>query len=360
MTTEPVPVTSGSTPDVHSPFGPGPTRHDLDLPLTDIGEPTAGMVLHRVLARNARTFLLNDMSPELADRARRSDPVHVTSLRAAGRPLWAQSAAAAAERTGRRATEIERIHQTRVAMRRIRSNLRTFRLALDPGWGTSLRAELAWYGARLGEARNLHVIEEIIADKGPKVLSKDRVIQLATVLDARMTAVEADLEAERGGARRFQLTEQMMVLWDGPDFNEKAARPANEVLPTMLERAWLDVRGAGRTARRNPTDVNLHALRIRLKDLRYGCETVALIEGGPARKVAKAAKRMQTQLGELHDARYSVEWLRALGAVQPELNEPIEALAAVQREVASAARKGWKSELKEVERRWRSWQGSLS
>jgi CHAD domain-containing protein len=357
MSTEPVPVASGSMPDPDGLFGLGPTRHDLDLPLTDIGDPTAGMVLHRVLARNARTFLLNDMSPELAGRARGSEPPGVTSLRAAGRPLWAQSAAVAAERTGRRASEMERIHQCRVAMRRIRSNLRTFRLALDPAWGTSLRAELAWYGGRLGEARDLHVIEEMVADIGPKVLSKDRRLQLATVIDARMGAIQADLEAERGGARRFQLTEQMMVLWDGPDFNEKAVRPAGPVLSTMLERAWLDVRGTGRTARKDPTDANLHALRIRLKDLRYGCETVALIEGGQARKTAKAAERLQTQLGELHDARYSIEWLRALGAVQPELNEPIEALAAVQREVAAAARKGWKSELKAVEQRWRAWRG---
>jgi CHAD domain-containing protein len=315
------------------------------------------MVLHRVLARNARSFLLNDMSPELAARARRTEPGSVTSLRGAGRPLWAQSAAAAAERSGRRASEMERIHQCRVAMRRIRSNLRTFRLALDPGWGTSLRAELAWYGGRLGEARDLHVIEEVIADLGPKVLSKDRLLQLSTVVDVRMTAIQADLEAERGGARRFQLTEQMMALWDGPEFNDKAARPATEVLSPMLERAWHDVRGAGHTARKDASDVHLHTLRIRLKDLRYGCETLALIEGGPARKTAKAAERLQTKLGEVHDARFSIEWLRALGASQPELNEPVEALAAVQREVASAARKGWKAELKAVDQRWRSWHG---
>jgi CHAD domain-containing protein len=355
MTTEPVPVSRGSTTDALGPFTTGPTRHDLDLPLTDIGDPTAGMVLHRVLARNARTFLLNDMSPELVGRPRRADPSSLLSLRAAGRPLWAHSASDAADRTGRRSSELERIHQCRVAMRRIRSNLRTFRLALDPGWGTALRAELAWYGSRLGEARDLALIEQIIADQGPRVVGKERLAQLTAVVTARMAAVQAELEGERGGARRFQLTEQMMVLWDGPDFNDKATRPAQEVLPAMLERAWLDVRGAGRTARKHTNDANLHKLRIRLKDLRYGCETIALIDAGPARKVAKAAERLQTRLGEVHDARYAIDWLRALGSVQPELNEPVEALAAVQREVLAESRKGWKGELKEVERRWRAW-----
>ncbi len=164
------------------------------------------------------------------------------------------------------------------------------------------------------------------------------------------------LAAERGGARRFQLTEQMMVLWDGPHFTAKATLPAVDALPAMVQRAWHDVRGASRTARKQTTEANLHQLRIRLKDLRYGCETVALTEGGPSRKVAKAAERLQTKLGDVHDARFCIDWLRDLGKERPELAEPVEALVAVEREAGTEARKGWKKDLKEVERRWRSWQ----
>ena len=51
-------------------------------------------------------------------------------------------------------------------MRRIRSNLRTFRLLLDPTWGTSLRAELAWYGNCLGQASDLHIIQDLVTVKG--------------------------------------------------------------------------------------------------------------------------------------------------------------------------------------------------
>ena len=125
----------------------------------------------------------------------------------------------------------------------------------------------------------------------------------------------------------------------------------------MLHRAWHDLRGAARTARKDPTDENLHKLRIRLKDLRYGCNTVALVEGGPARKTAKAAERLQIKLGDLHDACYSIDWLQALAAEQPDLAGPIDGLVAVQRDAAAEARKGWKRELKEIERRWRRWQG---
>jgi CHAD domain-containing protein len=322
-----------------------------------LGEPSAGMVLHRVLAGAARTFLLNDMGDELVDENKRCETVGALNVLMQSRPVWAQSAASELDGSQRAVTQSERIHQSRVAMRRIRSNLRTFRLLLDPTWGTSLRAELAWYGECLGQARDLNIIRELINDKGPGVITPDQVARLDQILTVRMTEALDDIGAQRGGARRFQLTEQMMVLWDGPAFKAKATRPAGEMLPQMLHRAWHDVRGATRAARKDPSDANLHKLRIRMKDLRYGCNTVALVEGGPARKTAKAAEALQIKLGDLHDAVFSIEWLRALALEHLDLAEPIRELVLLQLDAAILARKGWKREVKEVERRWREWQG---
>ncbi len=330
---------------------PGLPR-DEDLP-----EPSAGMVLHRVLAGSARTFLLNDMGNELLDETKRCQTVGALNIMMRARPVWAQSAASELDGNQRAATQTERIHQSRVAMRRIRSNLRTFRLLLDPAWGTSLRAELSWYGNCLGQARDLHIIGDLVSVTGAGYIDPFAVSQLEAVVEERMAGALAAIDAQRGGARRFQLTEQMMVLWDGPVFKAKAAKPADELLPRMLHRAWHDVRGAARTARRNPSFANLHVLRIRMKDLRYGCNTVALIDGGPARKTAKAAERLQVKLGDLHDAYYSIEWLQALAAERRDLVRPIETLISLQQETAAVARKGWKRDLKDIERRWRKWQG---
>ena len=324
-----------------------------------LADPSAGMVLHRVLAQAARTFLLNDMEEELVDGTasptpRTFDPV---TIRLADRPLWAQSATISDRGAQRRTNEEERIHQSRVALRRIRSNLRTFRLAVDPSWGTSLRAELAWYGGRLGQVRDLHILRGVVTIKGPEVLDPESVDRLDSVVGIRMAAALADVATERGGARRFQLHEQMMVLWDGPEFKAKAAKPADEILPVMLHRAWHDLRGAARAARKDGTDANLHKLRIRLKDLRYGCETVALIAGGPARKTARAAEALQSKLGDLHDACSSVDWFENLACEHPELRDSVKAMVEMQQDAARVARKGWNRELKVVERRWRNWQG---
>jgi CHAD domain-containing protein len=318
-------------------------------------DPTAGMVLHRVLAMAARTFLLNDLGDEPDDQ--RTGTVDALHLSMGTRPLWAQSAVESREGTQRREDDTERIHQARVSMRRIRSNLRSFRLLLDPGWATALRAELAWYGNELGKSRDLDLLGSVIAEQGPDVLDATEVARMTAVIDWRRGQVTDELAVDRSGSRRFHLTEQMTVLWEGPEFKANAAKPATEVLPTMLHRSWRDVRGAARTARKDPSDIHLHQLRIRLKDLRYGAETVALVDGGPARKTAKAAERLQSKLGDLHDVTFSIAWLESLAAEQPDLADAAERLVAVQRSLAGETRKGWKRDLKEVERRWRRWQG---
>ncbi len=331
-------------------------RRELEAVTSDITEePTAGMVLHRVLAMAARTFLLNDMGDELLDETSRAGTVDALTLRMGTRPLWAQSAAEALAGTGRRQTQTERIHQSRVALRRIRSNLRTFRLALDPAWGTALRAELAWYGNRLGESRDLHILHEMLLAKGPDAIGPEQVARVEEVITAQTAETISEIATERGKARRFQLTEQMMVLWDGPEWKPKAQRPATEVLPPMLKRAWHDASGAARTARKDPSDANLHRLRIRVKDLRYGCETIALIEGSPARKTAKAAEALQGRLGDVHDVVFSIAWLETLAEDRPDLAEPVEDLILVQEGAGRATRKGWKKGMKEIERRWRRW-----
>ena len=286
-------------------------------------DPTAGMVLHRTLAMAARTFLLNDLGDELDDEGRSTATVDALHLSMGTRPLWAQSAVDSLRGTERRPDETERIHQTRVSMRRIRSNLRTFRLLLDPGWGTALRAELAWYGNELGRSRDLDLLADVVAERGPDVLDATEVARMASVITWRRTEVAADLVTDRAGPRRFHLTEQMMVLWEGPGFRNKATRPATEVLPAMLHRSWHDLRGAARKAR----------------------------------KVAKSAERLQSKLGDLHDAVFSIGWLDSLATEQPDLADAAQRLIAVQHDVADQARRGWKRDLKDVERRWRRWQG---
>ena len=59
----------------------------------------------------------------------------------------------------------EDVHQARVAARRMRSDLRTFRDFVDTQWANDLRAELQWLGGELGEVRDIEVmLERLRAD----------------------------------------------------------------------------------------------------------------------------------------------------------------------------------------------------
>ena len=63
--------------------------------------------------------------------------------------------------------EVEPLHQMRVGTRRLRSDLRTFREAAGPRMGRTMRAELKWLGAALGDVRDLDVmLERLRADGG--------------------------------------------------------------------------------------------------------------------------------------------------------------------------------------------------
>ena len=299
--------------------------------------PHAGMVLHRVLAQAARTFLLNDMDDELVDAPGPRRGLDALDLRA-GRPTRCGPSRPPSRSTARSdgPARSERVHQSRVAMRRIRSNLRTFRLAVDPAWGTSLRAELAWYGGRLGQVRDLHILSDIVAIKGPEVLDPER------GGPPRLGAGDAHgrgpgrhgRRAGRGPAVPAHRADDGAVGRAGVQGQGEQAGRARSCR-RMLHRAWHDLRGAARAARKETTDVNLHKLRIRLKDLRYGCETVALVEGGPARKTARAAERLQGKLGDLHDACLLDRLVRAAGPRAPRPARAVGGLVDVQREAAA-------------------------
>jgi CHAD domain-containing protein len=324
--------------------------------------PTAGDVLHRVLANAARTFLINDAGiipgAGREPRAAAGDG-HPSVSPSVTPPVSPPVPGAIVTLDGapRRTTEMERLRQSRVACRRIRSNLRTFRLLVEPVWSTSLRAELAWYADCLGESRDLHVLHDTLAVSGPLLVDEADLRPVLAVLDRALDAAEARVDHARESDRYARLIGQVLLLWDGPLLTTKAGQPAETMLPQLLGRSWRDVRGAARNAKKSTTDDNLHKLRIRVKGFRYGCETAAVVEGAPARRTAKASERLQRRLGDLHDAVLSVAWLEAVAADHPELADTVERLVIVERAAAAKARKGWRPEMKEIDRRWRAWQG---
>jgi CHAD domain-containing protein len=85
------------------------------------------------------------------------------------------------------------------------------------------------------------------------------------------------------------------------------------VLPKLVRTPWIDLQKKVKKAGRHPSDRQLHRIRIRAKRLRYAAEAAQPTVGRRARRTAKAAERLQTILGEHHDAVEAERWLRREG-----------------------------------------------
>jgi CHAD domain-containing protein len=200
----------------------------------------------------------------------------------------------------------EDVHQARVATRRLRSNLKTFSLVLDPVWTRHVRGDLEWLGLALGDVRDADVLVGLLND-APELLL-ERLADQRSAASRRLAHV---LESKRYLDLLDKLHAASERLPLAPYSRDKAEQPARVVLPPLIRHRWRAVRREVRRAGSDPSAAQLHRVRIKAKQLRYAAEVAAPIVGKPAKRTAAAAERVQTVLGEHHDAVASEAWLRS-------------------------------------------------
>ena len=255
--------------------------------------------------------------------------------------------------------DAEEVHQARVATRRLRSDLRTFRDALDPEWTARVRAGLKWIADALGAVRDADVLAARLvrqierldeADQGPGAALLG---QLARERDeARQALVEI-----MGEPRYLTLVEDLVRAAGAPPLasGKLPGEWAAAVLPGLVAARWRQLAKAVRGLGPAPDDAALHQVRIRAKRARYAAEAVAPVAGARARKLAARLADLQTMLGELNDAAVAQRWLRA------HTGRAAQALVAgqliqVQRDEAARWRAAWpKAWSRASKRRLRTW-----
>jgi CHAD domain-containing protein len=251
----------------------------------------------------------------------------------------------------------EDLHQARVALRRVRSYLRTFRTVVDPVWASSVRAELGWYGGLLGEVRNCDVIEGRIterADKGEDLVGYKEL--LSAVAAARADALQRLSDAHE--LPRYQsvlrhingLANREVRLGVG------ASEDAAPACRRIMRRPYRAVRDAAKSARRTPTETQLHVLRIRSKELRYASELTAEVFGQPSTRLARAAQRIQDRLGEHRDALATAAFARHAAIEHPAGAYAAGQLVIVERLAAERGLEGLGADLKQLRGRWRDFE----
>lgn len=216
------------------------------------------------------------------------------------------------------------VHQMRVAVRRLRSTLTTFRPLLDRDYTEPIRAELQWLGIVLGPARDLEVLRErlsaLLAEDGVA----DRRLQgeVDRTLRTRRRAARRTMLAELDGARYFRLLDALDDMVAQPPLRKRAGRKAAAVLPRLVARSWTRLHRAAEAALADDLTAaeqatRLHEARKKAKRARYAAEAVRPHFGKPAKSFARRMKRLQTVLGHAQDSTVgSAELAGLTGSVQ--------------------------------------------
>ncbi len=202
------------------------------------------------------------------------------------------------------------IHQMRVALRRLRATLALFDGLLGPEMRAELKPELRWLAGELAAARDWNVFAKEILPRCRKRLGHAKSTRLVrkAAADSRMVARQRAIAALT--SPRYAALVLSLGVWVeeerwrvGLDARQKAlsARPIRAYARPVLARRARTLRKAGKRIEEMSTEQR-HALRKRLKTLRYGATCFASLFG--RRHVVRmlaALARVQDVLGAIND-----------------------------------------------------------
>ncbi|WP_104138937.1 CHAD domain-containing protein [Arthrobacter sp. ZGTC131] len=215
------------------------------------------------------------------------------------------------------------VHKMRVATRRLRSVLATYRKLLeDADSVNSLRDELRWLAGVLGEARDAEVmlarLKDMIAAEPGELVMGPVIRRIDLELGADYQKAHATVLEALDGQRYFRLLDTLESMLAAPTLTPLASKPARKVMPKLVKRAVKRLRTAVREAKRHPVGTGdhpaLHEARKDGKRLRYAAEAAAPISRKKAARLADAAHGVQKVLGDHQDSIVTRDLLRRLSA----------------------------------------------
>jgi CHAD domain-containing protein len=250
----------------------------------------------------------------------------------------------------------EAVHAARVAVRRMRSDLRTFGSMMDPTWSAALRSELAWLGDALRDVRDLDVLLARLAtrveDLGPDDRDAGQLLLTRGGLErsAARARLLADLRSTRYRALLARLVDAAIDPRVLPDAETSSAAEATR---RVLDRPWAKLRRACGRLSAASSDRRLHAARIHAKRVRYAAEALAPVAGGRIRRLARSVGELQEALGAHQDAVVATAWLRDAAREVPDAAFVAGIWAAREDRERRRARRRWPRAWTSARRRWR-------
>ncbi len=255
----------------------------------------------------------------------------------------------------------EFVHDARVAVRRARTLLRLAGPALGPKRAESLRGELRWAAALLGEVRDLdvflEVLERYLSALPPGVPVPQTLVE--RLAEDRRAALAA-LREGFSGRRLQRLLARLRRLVQSPPPRRRRGASAERAGDAARRIAGRQVRKALKAADSlgpSPSPEALHRLRILFKRARYALEFFREVLPEEAAECIEAAVALQELLGTHQDAVVAVGRLReAAGRSALPPGELLASGVLLQRfwQSADAAREDLKEGLRRFRRAWRA------
>lgn len=200
------------------------------------------------------------------------------------------------------------VHDVRVAARRMRSLLKTFRPMLDARCARLMRADLRSFARSLALVREADVRRDLLVElsgSDPGLTAED-LRRLATMLDDRCLEARSSLArhvAEPGWAALAAAVQSGTAI---ADLQIRPDATLGDVLRCVNE-SWA---AALRRLESEPTDTaGLHALRLALKHGRYALDPVADVAPDEVSQLLRRLRAAQEGIGEHRDVVLAVHWL---------------------------------------------------
>ncbi len=223
---------------------------------------------------------------------------------------------AANEPGARMGDDPEFVHDMRVATRRLRAAMGLFQPFL-PRRAQALRDELRWVAGALGAVRDLDVQLEHLAHAVPAEPDSPETAaayaDISRVLRAQRDGARTALLGALNSQRYAELVGGFEeLLRAGPHKADVVNRKARRILPSLIVDRYRKVRRGGDPLGEASPAAEYHALRIRVKRLRYALEFSRPVFGPAVDAFIPGVLAVQDILGGYQDAMVAIAHMRAL------------------------------------------------
>jgi len=193
----------------------------------------------------------------------------------------------------------EELHHMRVSTRRFRALLRVGRVFLLPEWSDTLLTEVGWLGQVLGVVRDYDVLLEYLHHEGSFLLLPERNIfeGVLTILETPRSVARAQLLEALRSDRYLKLLNHLEEAIQYPMVNTSE----DTSLQQLARKEFNTLRRVVQHLGADPSDQELHRVRIRTKQARYAAELAQGTMGKAASRFIQQTKRVQDLLGDHQD-----------------------------------------------------------